>query len=96
MRREFWPFQSLVTPSVPTPTPAFASRRRFLTGPDALAALRLILADSDVADLIHSIHIGPNEPLSILCAVPRASDDPSDDVERVRAALDAAVLPIAV
>lgn len=93
MSIRMWPFQRLVVPSVPR---GGESRgRRFMMGRDALAALRLILA-SDVATVfICSLHLDPDGPLKILCAIPRVSDDPEADADRVESILNATVLPLA-
>ena len=93
MSVRMWPFQRLVVPSVPRG--GDSRGRRFMTGRDALAALRLILACDVATVFICSLHVEANGPLRILCAIPRVSDDPEADADRVESILNATVLPLA-
>lgn len=92
MSVRMWPFQRLVAPSV---VRAGRRGRAFMAGADALAALRLILANDVAVTLIHSMHVTPGGPLEILCAVPRVSDDPEVDADRVESIINATITSLA-
>ena len=93
MSVRMWPFQRLVAPSVPRG--GDSRGRRFMMGRDALAALRLILSSDEDVSFICSLHVTPDGPLQILCAIPRVSDDPEADAERVESIINATVLSLA-
>ena len=86
---------SLMRAVVPSVTRVDRRGRKFLAGRDALVGLRLILANEEAVALIHSIHIGPHDPLEILCAVPRVSDDADADGLLVEETINATVAPLA-